>query len=178
MIQIHSGLKGTMTQFLKTGSLGEGAKADKPFLGELGTLMLATQSVQPLFEADQVDGVDIAAAPNQVEIDPTALKNNPDFSGYSNCTRVRCEFEGPKQDPDQVTIHSQTKDGEQLVMVNYDGKPDGSAVIRYVSADARDNQVGWVIQGHELTMNAGDSPFDAKCKSQVLFMNPRPSLAS
>ncbi|MBS2038670.1 hypothetical protein JST97_27060 [bacterium] len=178
MIQIHSGLKATMTQFLRSGSLGEGAKADKPFLGEFGTLMLATQSVQPLFQADQVDGVDIAPAPNQVEINPSALKNDPNFSGYSDCSRVRCEFEGPKEDPDQVTIHSQTKDGEQLVMVNYNGKPDGSAVIRYVSADARDNEVGWYLQGHELTLKPGDSPFDAQCKTEVLIINPRPSLAS
>ncbi|MFN8606103.1 MAG: hypothetical protein U0931_01135 [Vulcanimicrobiota bacterium] len=177
MIQLHPGLKNTMTQFIKTGSLGDGAKADKPLLGEFGTLMLATESVQPLFQADQVDGVDIAAAPNQVEIAPASLKNDPNFAGYADCTRVRCDFEGPKEDPDQVTIHSQGKNGEQLVMVNYNGKPDGSAVIRYVSANAGVNEPGWYLQGHELTLQPGDSPFDARCKTQVLLIDPRPNLA-
>ncbi|MBM3463557.1 MAG: hypothetical protein FJX76_15770 [Armatimonadetes bacterium] len=174
MIQIHSGLKATMSNYLKTGSLGEGARPDRPFLGEFGTLMLATESVRPLFQADQVDGVDIASAPNQVEISPDALKNNPEYSGFSNCTRVRCEFTGPKDDPEEVTFHTQRKGREQVTMVKYDAKPDGSATIRYVSADARDNEVGWLIQGHEIQIKAGASPFEAECRSQVLLMNPTP----
>lgn len=176
MLQIHSGLKATMSNFLKTGSLGEGAKPTKAFMGDFMTAQMATTQVFPLFNADQVDGVDIASAPNQVEISPDALKNNPDFAAYSGYSRVRCEFVGPKEDPDEVTFHTQSKESERLSMVKFEGKPDGSALIRYVTADSRENEVGWLIEGHEFNIEPGQSPFDAKIRSQGLFMNPMPKM--
>ena len=177
MIQVNSGLRGPMTQFLKSGDLGPGAKADTPFLGSFGTLMLATESVRPLFSADQVDGVDISPAPNQVEINPEALKSNPEFEGYKDCSRVRCDFSGPKNDPDEVTIHTQSRQGEDVIMASYNGNPDGSALIRYVQASSADDHLGWVVMGHELTIQAGGSPFDVECKSQTLSINPLPAMA-
>ncbi|MBT9584350.1 hypothetical protein IV102_13490 [bacterium] len=177
MISVNAGLRGPMTQFIKSGDLGPGSKADTPFLGEFGTLMLATESVRPLFSADQMDGVDLNAAVGQVEVDAKALQSNPELEGYKDCSRVRCDFVGPKEDPDQVTIHTQSSRGEDLIMASYNGQPDGSAVIRYVQASGGADQLGWVVMGHELTLKPGDSPFDVQCKSQTMVIDLRPTMA-
>ncbi len=34
-----------------------------------------------------------------------------------------------------------------------------------------------MLAGHEITINAGESPYDAKCKTQILGINVQPSLA-
>ncbi len=129
-INIHSALKGPINNFLKSGDLGPGAKSDKPFMGDFGTTMMALENAKhPALLADQMDGVDIASAPNQVEISPQALRSNEAFAAYKDCTRLRCDFEGPKDNPDLVTVHSQDPKGEQLFVAKFDGQPDGSGLI-------------------------------------------------